>query len=79
MSVVPLILKSMATVHDVIDIRRIYAEPEGLACPRGQDIVARWPEATIQVASHWNIPEVHGDERNVQRWCASSARRSCWA
>jgi spore photoproduct lyase family protein len=59
----------MPSPTDLIDIRRIYAEPEALASPRGQDIVARWPEATIvEVASHWNIPEVHGDERNVQRW-----------
>ena len=59
----------MPTPTDLIDIRRIYAEPEALASPRGQDVVARWPETTIvEVASHWNIPEVHGDERNVQRW-----------
>lgn len=53
----------------LLDVRRIYAEDAALASVRGQEIVARWPEATIvPVASHWRIPEVHGDERNVARW-----------
>ncbi len=53
----------------LLDIRRIYAEPAALELPRGQDIVARWPGAEIvPVASHWQIPEVHGDETNVKRW-----------
>ncbi|MFD1714590.1 spore photoproduct lyase family protein [Amnibacterium flavum] len=53
----------------LLQIRRIYAEEAALALPRGQDIVARWPEAEIvPVASHWLIPEVHGDETNVSRW-----------
>lgn len=55
--------------HPLLDVRRIYAEPAALDLPRGQDVVARWPDAEIvPVASHWNIPEVHGDERNVRRW-----------
>ncbi|MFM2475322.1 spore photoproduct lyase family protein, partial [Burkholderia cenocepacia] len=53
----------------LLDVHRIYAEDAALASHRGQEIVARWPEATIvPVASHWRIPEVHGDERNVARW-----------
>ncbi len=53
----------------LLDIRRIYAEPAALELPRGQDIVAQWPGAEIvPVASHWQIPEVHGDETNVKRW-----------
>lgn len=56
-------------VRPLLDVRRIYAEPAALELPRGQDVVARWPDAEIvPVDSHWNIPEVHGDERNVQRW-----------
>ncbi len=53
----------------LLDIRRIYAEPDAARSPRGQQIIARWPDATIvPVESHWQIPEVHGDERNVARW-----------
>ncbi|MGT2426673.1 spore photoproduct lyase family protein [Amnibacterium kyonggiense] len=53
----------------LIDIGRIYAEPAALDLPRGREIVARWPDATIvPVESHWRIPELHGDEANVRRW-----------
>ena len=53
----------------LIDISRIYAEPEALAMPRGQEMAARWPDAEIvPVESHWRIPELHGDEANVRRW-----------
>jgi spore photoproduct lyase len=53
----------------LLQITRIYAEPAALELPRGTEIVARWPDAEIvPVASHWQIPEVHGDETNVARW-----------
>jgi spore photoproduct lyase len=53
----------------LVDIRRIYAEPAAIDSPRGQDIIARWPAAeVVPIDSHWLIPEVHGDERNVKRW-----------
>jgi len=55
--------------HRVLDIRRIYLEPEAAELPRGQQVLARWPDAErVEVASHWNIPELHGDEANVDRW-----------
>lgn len=58
-----------ARTRPMLDVKRIYAEDAALQLPRGQEVVGRWPEAEIvPVASHWNIPEVHGDERNVQRW-----------
>jgi len=57
------------TPSPLLDVRRIYAEPEAAASPRGQEIIGRWPEATVvPVESHWRIPEVHGDEANVRRW-----------
>jgi spore photoproduct lyase family protein len=57
------------TGHTLLQVRRIYAEEAALALPRGQEIVARWPDAdVVPVASHWQIPEVHGDETNVSRW-----------
>lgn len=53
----------------LLDIRRIYAGPSAAASPRGQQILGQWPEATIvEVKSHWQIPELHGDEENVRRW-----------
>jgi len=57
------------TAAPLLQISRIYAEDAALELPRGQEIVARWPDADIvPVASHWQIPEVHGDETNVARW-----------
>ncbi|MEN0021907.1 MAG: spore photoproduct lyase family protein [Microbacterium sp.] len=59
----------MRAPSPLLDVRRIYAEPDAARSPRGQEIIARWPDAAIvPVASHWQIPEVHGDERNVARW-----------
>lgn len=57
------------TRSTLLQVTRIYAEDAALELPRGQEIVARWPAADIvPVASHWQIPEVHGDETNVARW-----------
>lgn len=53
----------------LLDVTRIYAEPAAASLPRGQQILARWPAAElVEVASHWQIPELHGDEANVARW-----------
>ncbi|MBW0093192.1 spore photoproduct lyase family protein, partial [Pseudonocardia sp. KRD-188] len=36
---------------------------------RGQQILSRFPGAeVIEVPSHWQIPELHGNEGNVERW-----------
>ncbi|PSL37287.1 spore photoproduct lyase family protein [Labedella gwakjiensis] len=53
----------------LLEISRIYAEPAAAASERGRQILARWPDAeVVEVPSHWQIPELHGDERNVRRW-----------
>ena len=53
----------------LLDVRRIYVEPAAAALPRGQQVLARWPDAElVEVASHWQIPELHGDQANVARW-----------
>ena len=53
----------------LLDVRRIYAEPAALELPRGQQVLQRWPDAEVtEVASHWQIPELHGDQANVARW-----------
>ncbi len=52
-----------------MDVTRIYYEPAAAELPRGREVLERWPDATrVEVASHWNIPELHGDETNVARW-----------
>ncbi|HUR75182.1 MAG TPA: spore photoproduct lyase family protein [Sporichthya sp.] len=53
----------------LLDIRTIYAEPEAVASERGQAVLARFPAAEVrEVASHWQIPELHGNAGNVERW-----------
>ncbi|MGW5722478.1 spore photoproduct lyase family protein [Amycolatopsis sp. NPDC003865] len=48
---------------------RIYFEPAAAELPRGRQVLARFPDATrVEVAGHWQIPELHGDETNVRRW-----------
>ena len=54
---------------DLLDIRRIYVEPEAAALPRGKEVLARFPDAErVEVESHLRIPELYGDEANVARW-----------
>jgi spore photoproduct lyase family protein len=53
----------------LLQVRRIWAEPEAQADLRGQQVLARFPDAEIiDVDSHWQIPELHGNEGNVDRW-----------
>ncbi|WP_432521488.1 spore photoproduct lyase family protein [Kineococcus sp. SYSU DK006] len=53
----------------MLDVTRIYYEAEAAELPRGRQVLERWPGATrVEVASHWNVPELHGDEANVDRW-----------
>jgi spore photoproduct lyase len=56
-------------VSDLLDIRRIYLEPAAAELPRGREVLARYPDATVvEVESHQRIPELYGDETNVRRW-----------
>ncbi|WP_448620950.1 spore photoproduct lyase family protein [Geodermatophilus sp. URMC 65] len=53
----------------LLQVRQVYAEPAALAAPRGQQVLARFPGAeVVEVPSHWKIPELHGNEGNVERW-----------
>lgn len=53
----------------LLQVRRIWAEPEAQADLRGQQVLARFPDAEIiDVESHWQIPSLHGNEGNVDRW-----------
>ncbi|XVV16507.1 spore photoproduct lyase family protein [Actinoplanes sp. CA-131856] len=53
----------------MIDISRIYYEAAAAELPQGKEILARFPGATlVEVESHNRIPELYGDESNVNRW-----------
>ena len=53
----------------LLDIRRIYLEPAVHAHPRGREILARFPDAElIEVASHWRIPDLFGNEGAARDW-----------
>ena len=60
---------STTPVERLLDVRRIYVEPAALEHERGREILARFPDAErIEIASHWNIPGLHGNEGNVEDW-----------
>ncbi|MEU6124152.1 spore photoproduct lyase family protein [Streptomyces sp. NPDC047123] len=61
--------RDSAQARRLLDIRSVWGEPEALASPRGRQIMARLPDAEVtEVASHWLIPSLHGNEGNVGRW-----------
>ncbi|MGY1804274.1 spore photoproduct lyase family protein [Blastococcus sp. SYSU D00922] len=56
-------------VSRLLQVRDIYAEPAALDSPRGRDVLARFPDARVtEVPSHWQIPDLHGNAGNVDRW-----------
>jgi spore photoproduct lyase family protein len=58
-----------ADLSRLLQVRQVYAEPAALASRRGQQVLARFPGAdVVEVPSHWKIPELHGNEGNVERW-----------
>jgi spore photoproduct lyase family protein len=58
-----------ATARRLLPVREIYAEPAAAASARGRQVRERFPHARlVEVASHWNIPGLHGNEGNVERW-----------
>jgi spore photoproduct lyase family protein len=55
--------------RELLAVRRIYAEPAALELPRGQQILARWPEAdVVEVPSASRVAALHDDAANVDRW-----------
>lgn len=53
----------------LLDPAAIYVEPAAATHPRGQAILRRFPHARrIPVPSHWQIPELHGDEHSLEAW-----------
>ncbi|WP_427026457.1 spore photoproduct lyase family protein (plasmid) [Aureimonas ureilytica] len=53
----------------LIDPSLIYLESAALAHPRGQAILARFPDAErVEVESHWRIPALFNDPSSVEDW-----------
>lgn len=53
----------------LLNIQEIYYEPDALKHDRAQQILTQYPDARlIEVSSHWNIPELHGNEGSVEDW-----------
>ena len=53
----------------LLRVEKIYHEPDVAAYARGREVLDRFPNAErIEVPSHWNIPELHGDEGGVGEW-----------
>ncbi|MEZ0340473.1 spore photoproduct lyase family protein [Mycobacterium sp. pV006] len=58
-----------ALADRLLDIRRIYHEPDIERFPRAQQVLARFPHAErIEVASHQAIPGLYGNAGNVGDW-----------
>jgi spore photoproduct lyase len=59
----------MPLTRDLLDIERIFHEPAVADFPHGREILARYPQAErVVVPSHWNIPELHGNEGSIEDW-----------
>ncbi|KAF3886690.1 MULTISPECIES: spore photoproduct lyase family protein [Nostocales] len=57
------------SLRRLLNIKEIYYEPAVKDCARGQEILAQYPDAKlIEVASHWKIPELHGNSESVEDW-----------
>ena len=62
-------MSSLGAAERLLDVRTIYLEPEVTEFPRGREVLERFPDAErIEVASHWQIPGLHGNEGNVRDW-----------
>ncbi|ANY08254.1 spore photoproduct lyase family protein [Pseudonocardia sp. HH130630-07] len=62
-------MSSPPSLDRLLQVRTVYAEPEAIASPRGRAVLDRFPGAeVIEVGSHWQIPELHGNAGNVARW-----------
>jgi spore photoproduct lyase len=53
----------------LLRVDRIYHEPAVMAYARGREILVRFPDADlVEVPSHWNMPELNGDENVAKDW-----------
>jgi len=53
----------------LLKVEKVFHEPIVRDYARGREILDRFPDATrVEVPSHWNIPELHGDPGGVGDW-----------
>jgi spore photoproduct lyase len=65
----------VSAVLPPLEVARILIEPAAAAHPRGRQILDRFPHAErVEVASHWNIPDLHGDSDKVEEWVRTQRR-----
>ncbi|KUI22141.1 radical SAM protein [Mycobacterium sp. GA-1285] len=58
-----------ALADRLLDIKRVYHEPDIERFPRARQVLERFPDAErIQVLSHQAIPGLYGNEGNVEDW-----------
>ena len=58
-----------AVAGGLLRVEKIYHEPGVRGYARGREVLDRFPHAErIEVPSHWNIPELHGDAGGVSHW-----------
>ncbi len=56
-------------IDRLLQVETIHLEPAAAELARGQEVLARFPDAEIiEVPSHWQIPGLHGNEGNVADW-----------
>ena len=60
---------SQDSLRRLLNIREIYYEPGIVEYKRGRELLTQYADAKrIEVDSHWNIPELHGNEGSVEDW-----------
>lgn len=53
----------------LLRVKKIYHEPNVRDYARGREVLDRFPDAErVEVPSHWNIPELHGDPGGGRGW-----------
>jgi spore photoproduct lyase len=58
-----------AVARGLLRVEKIYHEAAVAEHARGREVLDRFPRAErVEVASHWNIPEVHGDGGDAADW-----------
>ncbi len=64
--------RAPAVAGGLLRVEKIYHEPNVADYARGREILGRFPGAErVEVPSHWNIPELHGDAGGVGEWAGN--------
>ncbi|HEV2741817.1 MAG TPA: spore photoproduct lyase family protein [Rubrobacter sp.] len=61
--------RAPAVAGGLLRVEKIYHEPNVADYARGREVLGRFPDAErVEVPSHWNIPELHGDAGGAGKW-----------